>query len=247
MPQRDDLNALFKLLAEMTRSPRPSTLPPSPRMRMLQKLLLIACIATFAALVLVAAGYRFAPGKALQGFPARVTILCAVIGFLGIVYLALTVMDVIRTLWRVRREPFHAILGPLERDLAPDADFLTRLQAFDKPTLEYGLVQYRCHCQGSDGRAAILAGDIRKVGLFPAFMVAAVSAATLFKDGNNLFLWVPVILACCFYLMSFVVVGLHERANQVVALLEYAVKYAEDSEKTQTHQLLPFPRRESAA
>ena len=232
MPQREDLNALFKLLAEMTRSARASTLPASPRMRTLQRLLLIACVATFASLAFIAVGYRLASGKVAHGIPAPVAVLYVVSVFLGVVYIAVIVIDSLRTLWQVRRERFHAILGPLERDLAADADFLTRLHAFDKPTLEYGLVQYRCHCQGSDGRAAILAGDIRKVGLFPALMVAAVSAATLIKDGNSLFLWVPLVLACCFYLMTFAVVGLHERAGQVVALLEYAVKYADEPEKT---------------
>jgi hypothetical protein len=98
--------------------------------------------------------------------------------------------------------------------------------------MEYGLIQYRHHCGISDGRVAMLAGDIRKIGLFPALTAAAMSAAALLKEGgSNPFLWAPLILACCFYLVGFVLTNQRERASQVVALLEYAVNHTDEPAK----------------
>lgn len=74
-------------------------------------------------------------------------------------------------------------------------------------------------------------GDVRKLGLFPALAAASLSATTLLKEDSTFFLWAPVILACCFYLIAFHAFSQRERPEQVIALLEYAVQYADEPVK----------------
>jgi hypothetical protein len=104
---------------------------------------------------------------------------------LAALYVITAVLNLASMVWRQRRERFAAILRPLEKDLSGDADFLVRLRDFDKPTLAYGLVQYRHHYGVADGRVALLAGDIRKIGLFPALMAVAVAAVALLKESGG--------------------------------------------------------------
>lgn len=50
---------------------------------------------------------------------------------------------------------------------------------------------------------------------------------TLLKNDGNIYLWMPLILAACFYLMVFHAQSRRERPQQVVELLDYAVRHAE--------------------
>ncbi len=229
MLQHEKIDALFQLLKEMTLYVRKNAVSTFSRwMERIEKVLMIVFATTLIALVIAAVWYRPESGKPVHGVPEPVNAIYLLGMFSAVLYLITATIDLAGLLWRSRREHFAAILRPLEKDLFGDASFVARLSVFDKPILEYGLVQYRHCCGISDGRVAMLAGDIRKIGLFPALMAAALSAAALLKEGgSNPFLWAPLILACCFYLVGFVVNGQRERASQVIALLEYAVSYAD--------------------
>ncbi|MBD8898380.1 hypothetical protein [Rhodanobacter sp. DHG33] len=232
MPKQEKLDALFQLLQEMTLCVRKSTASTSMRwMEHIEKALMLAFITTMISLAIVAVWYRFASNQPLHGVPEPVEIIYLIGMLLAALYMVTTIINIASMFWGHRHERFATILRPLKKDLVADADFLARLKDFDKPTLAYGLVQYRHHHEVSDGRVAMLAGDIRKIGLFPALMAVAVAAATLLKQGgSNPFLWAPVILACCFYLVGVVVIGQRERASQVIALLEYAVGQVDELE-----------------
>lgn len=71
------------------------------------------------------------------------------------------------TIWH-HKQLFPGMWTSLENALHRDAEFLTRLWTFDKATLAYGLLQYRHRWSSRDDRVAVLAGDLRKLGLFPA-------------------------------------------------------------------------------
>ena len=103
-----------------------------------------------------------------------------------------------------------------------------RLQSFNRATLEYAQLQYRHSWTSFDKRVSILAGDLRKIGLFPALAAIAMSAGTLLGENSNVYLCVPLILAGSFYLIAFFALAQRERSDQVIALLEYAVSHTHD-------------------
>ena len=232
MLRSDKLDALFQLLEEMTGSAKgDATFAPSRRMQRAENWLMGGFIASILVFVAVAAWYRFASEGPVQGVPVPVYAIYFLSLLFAILYLATVAAGVTQAVWRHRRQRFAAIFATLKSELHGDAAFLERLWAFDKPTLEYGLLQYRHRWSSFDGRAVVLAGDLRKLGLFPALAAASVSASTLLKENSNFFLWTPLILACCFYLVAFYALGQRERPDQVVALLEYAISYADEPAK----------------
>ncbi|HBN8432882.1 hypothetical protein [Pseudomonas aeruginosa] len=229
MLHSNKLDALFQLLEEMTGATKgESAFAPSRRMQRIENWLMGGFITTILIFVAVAAWYRFVSGAPVQSVPRPVYVIYSLNLMFAILYLATVAIGVVRLFWRHRRERFAAILATLKSELHSDAELLARLWVFDKPTLEYGLLQYRHRWESFDGRVTVLAGDLRKLGLFPALAAASISAATLLKEGSNFFLWAPLILACCFYLMAFYALAQRERPRQVIALLEYAVRYANE-------------------
>lgn len=231
MLQSDRIDELFDLIQTMTLSKRAQHgIRPSDKLQRLEKGLLVAYITTMAVFGSVAVWSRFsAPSQQVVSVLMGIYIanLC-----LALLYLAAVAINIGGGLWRHRKKPLTAILANLNFDLRQDANFLTRLWAFDKATLQYGLLQYR-HCWDAfDSRVAALSGELRKIGLFPAIAAASVSASSLLKSDSNLFLWLPLCLAACFYLVSLYALGQRERPQQVIALLEYAVLHADGTTKS---------------
>lgn len=228
MLQREKLDALFQLLKEMTLCSRGNGVSGFSRwMRRIGTWLIIAFVVTMALLVIVALGYRSRPNPPGPNLPDAINCIYLVGILWAMLYMLTIVADVVATLWRSYRKHPHAILDRLHDDLLEDAKFLARLQSFDKPTLEYGRIQYRHNYAIADGRVTLLAGDLRKIGLFPALVAAAAAAAALLKSGMGAsLLWAPLILACCFYLVSLVVTGRRERVAQVIALVEHGIAHA---------------------
>lgn len=124
------------------------------------------------------------------------------------------------------------MLTAVKNDLYDDAKFITEeLWTFDKATLAYGLLQYRHRWSSQEGRAAVLAGDLRKLGLFPAWVALSISAAAL-KEDSNLILWLPIIAAAVFHTLAVVAFVSSERPRQVILVLEYAIQHADKSNTT---------------
>lgn len=224
----ENINKLFLLLKEMTLQAKKTDSPfsPSQTAQHIERGLLIGFAATMLVLVAVVAWYQRPSHQPPHDLPEPVAAIYLIGVLLMVLYVATVIVNSVRIVWRYRHERFPAILGALEIDLKADAVFLAQLRAFDKPTLEYGLIQYRNHWGRPDKRLASLAGDIRRIGLLPALTAATMTAATLMKDGSTVLFWGPLIITCCFYLMGFIVVNQRERPEQVITLLEYAVTYA---------------------
>lgn len=224
----ENLNKLFLLLKEMTLQAKKADSPfsPSRTVQRIESGLLIGFAATMLVLVAVVARYQLPSQPPPHGLPGSVAAIYLFGMLLATLYVAAVTVNGVRIVWRYRHERFPAILGALESDLKVDAAFLAQLWAFDKPTLEYSLVQYRNQWERLDKRLASLTGDIRRIGLFPALTAAAMTAAPLMKDGSSLPFWGPLIIACCFYVLAFIAVNQRARPEQVITLLEYAVTYA---------------------
>lgn len=234
MLKPEKLDALFQLLEEMTLHTRKGVMSKfSQWMQSVEKWLMLAFAVAMVVLVVMVVWYRFGARQPMHGLPPAIG-LTYVIGMLfGGLYMLTAVVDIVNMIWRFQRKRFTTLLAPLKDDLSRDANFLARLQHFDKPTLEYALIQYRHNGNVTGGRIALLAGDIRKIGLFPALTTAAMAAATLLKDtASHPFLWAPLVVACCFYLVGAVAIGQRERIDQVIALIEYAIGHANDIAST---------------
>lgn len=234
MLQCEKLDALFQLLKEMTLCSRGNDVSGFSRwIQQIGKWLIIIFVSTMALFVIVALWYRSRSDQPVHRVPGLVNDIYLMGMLWAVLYVLTIIADVVVTVCRSYRQRFQGILVRLQGDLLGDTDFLARLQSFDKPTLEYGLIQYRHNYGIADGRIAMVAGDLRKIGLFPALATAAMAAATLLKDNVEAsLLWAPLILTCCFYLVSIVTIGRRERVGQVVALVEYSISHAEDSPRS---------------
>jgi hypothetical protein len=173
---------------------------------------------TFVFLVLVAWQHY---GTMPPGFYVLLAV-CVLLQLFVLVHL----MTFVATTWHLRKQHSSTMLTALKNDLHHDAKFITELWTFDKATLAYGLLQYRHRWSFLEGRVAVIAGELRKLGLFPALAAVSLSAATLLKEDSNLFLWVPVIAAACIYLVALDALVSLERPQQVIQLLEYAIQHA---------------------
>ncbi|WP_159915772.1 hypothetical protein [Pantoea sp. 18069] len=226
MLESEKLNALFQLLEEMTR-PRASikTFTPGKIAQCLEKWSMYGFLGTIVVFLVMIAWQRY--GTTSPGFRHILLGVYLLHLALSLTYLITVTVGSLSILWRHRKKPFAAMLAALKRDLQQDADTLKELWTFDKATLAYGLLQYRHRWSSFDGRIAMISGDVRKLGLFPALAAVSISAATLLKEDSNLYLWAPVILAACFYLVAFVAHASRERPQQVIELLEYAIQHAD--------------------
>ncbi|MCD5973686.1 hypothetical protein [Pseudomonas quasicaspiana] len=83
-----------------------------------------------------------------------------------------------------------------------------------------------------DSMFCSVVGDIRKIDIFPAFAAVAISVTILAKQDSIFMLWAPLILACCFYLISFYATGRRERPDQLIALLELVIRHAKEHDLT---------------
>ena len=230
MLKPDSLDPLFSLLQEMTLVQREdSAFQPSAQMRRLEKAILCGYLATMALLLSAAWGRHAWPSQKLA---ASVSPLYTVMLLFGLAYLLTATFNVGHLLWRHRRQRFPGLLARIKLDIQADADFLTQFGSYDKATLEYALLQYRHRWDIFDGRVGLLTGDLRKLGLFPALTASAMAASTLLKYDSNMYLWMPLILAACFYLVAFHAHGRRERPQQVVDPLDYAVRHAKVEAET---------------
>ncbi|WP_395026136.1 hypothetical protein [Comamonas odontotermitis] len=245
MLQPNTLASLFSLLQEMTLVHRKnSEFEPSTRMHRLENGMLYGYLIAIA-LMAIAAFVQYT--RPSQHLAMVLLLLYAMVLLCGLGFMLLTIVNVGNVFWRHRKQRFPELLTRLQQDMNGDAAFLARLLCYDKATLEYALLQYRHRWDIFDGRVGLLTGDLRKLGLFPAFAASAMAASTLLKSDINIYLWLPLILAACFYLVAFHAHGQRERPQQVATLLEYAIRHtkthAEPGQETAIEE--PRQRRQS--
>ncbi len=189
MLETERLNDLFNLLKEMTQLKTSDSKPvPLLIMYCLLKYSLIGLSLLVLALLGLATWQRL--GTTSTEFHDALLIVRSLYQVLEIISM-MTVMVTLLHIARHRKQLVPDMWTSLENALHRDAKLITRLLTFDKATLAYGLLQYRHRWSSREGRVAILTGDLRKLGLFPAVAALLISAATLFKEDSNPFLWGP--------------------------------------------------------
>ena len=225
MLKSESLDPLYSILRDMTLVERRSAVAePVTKMQLLEKFSLRAYFVVMVLFLVAVLAQRV---WSTQVLVESVEILYLFFLFVVLVYLLSATFNAGLIFWRGYKQPFPWLLSPMQLDMGTDADYVNRLVTFDKPTLSYALLQYRYHFDVQEGRVSSLAGDLRKLGLFPAIAASAVAASTLAKNDGNLIWWAPLILAACFYFMAFVVHAQRERPQQVIKLLELAIEHAE--------------------
>lgn len=235
MLETEKLDDLFKLLKDMTQPKSDPRLAPSPIARRLIEYPLIGSVLIFIIFLVLAAWQHFGPTPLPSGFYKVLPYFHLLLLVLALVPLVMITASTFFNMWRHRKQPFFAAWVTLENDLPRDANSITELlRRFNKATLAYGLLQYRHRWSSLESRAAVIGGNLRKFGLFPAWAALAISGAALFKEDSGLSLWalLPIVatmqgIAACVFLS-------HERRQQVIQLLEYAIQYADQGNATPT-------------
>ncbi|WP_150410746.1 hypothetical protein [Xanthomonas sontii] len=221
----ESLSALFSLLQEMTLVQRESDAFRSPGWMRRLEILTISGYVGIAIALLIAAWIQHTWPSQSHAFWLQALYLALIL--FGMAYMLIAILSVGTLFWRHRRQRFPAQLARLKLDMLDDVGFMTQLLGYDKATLEYALLQYRHRWDSLDGRVGLLVGDLRKLGLFPALTASSMAASTLLKNDSNMYLWMPLILAACFYLVGFYAQGRRERPQQVIDLLDYAARHAD--------------------
>lgn len=230
MLQQERLDHLFQTPKDMTLSMGQPAVPNIVRrMEFIGKSSLIAFSATVLILLIVALWDRYIMGSANQHLPGSVLhIYEASLLFAGATIL-INLINIVYLLYLKQRMPFSSVLIPLEKNLSGDAAFLEDLWTFNKPTLEYALLQYRHHRERSEKRFAILSGDISKVSLFS--LITATYSVPLLSGNENPIFWISIAIVFCLLLLALGTLPRRERTNQVIELLEYAIVYAKEPAK----------------
>lgn len=222
------LNELITLLNEMTLAKHgENAFSPSKNFQAIEKILIIAYLCSL--LLLVSAAFYVREFTEATEALQVIFYLYLFNLVLSIAYLATITSGLISILCKQRKASYSAIMHRFRLDIQGDADFIKRLYDFEKHILEYGLIQYRQSWGISENRVSLLAGNLRNLGLFPALAAASIAASKLIQEGSSLPLWLPIILAAIFSIMGAYALGQRERPQQVIELIEYAIKNSNEN------------------
>lgn len=149
-------------------------------------------------------------------------LIAIVANLLGISFFVLVAVNGLPLINAQRKNPFAPLLSLIEDAIALDLPLFNRLMACDRYAMEFVLVQYRHERLAFETRGSLLAGQIEKVGLFPALVAFAVIATTMWHNANFL---VKVVLTVVpfFYFMKFLANLLGQEMDRTIALLEYSI------------------------
>jgi len=140
--------------------------------------------------------------------------------FFYLVYLAFVLYR--RTLDRVRN--FHGkMMHDFRADFEEDSGFMEELRHLKKSTLEYALSQYRCQSIILDRRLSI---GLVLFSIFIASVIFMLDPALLGVEGKDAHLAsvFPLLIVCGFVYFFEKMVGLRKRPDQIIALLECAIR-----------------------
>ena len=121
----------------------------------------------------------------------------------------------------LRKTPFAPLFSAIEDALIADLPAGNRLVLCERAAIEYVLIQYRHERCAFEKRGAMIAGALDKVGFFPAIAAFVALALTLWSNvwARELVFAIPA-----FYFMNFIVYGLTQEMDRVIALLEYSLE-----------------------
>ena len=220
------LDALLVLLEDISVAVNNNTaFAPSLRQKKMEHCLAIGFLVSLLVFVVIVASYRLGSGALLSGNPLLLMGSYSSWLIIAIFYITTVIFGMIMALRQHSQNGFVALCQRAENKTTTEVEFLRRLFAFDNVALEYALLHYQRHWGIFDGRLSVFICDLRSIYLFPALILSSVAATMLLQPDSNLTLWGSSILGCCLYLRLFSAVGQRERPEQVIALLECAVRY----------------------
>lgn len=171
----------------------------------------------------------------LDGAVRWVVVLFYVFQFLMLLTVLVDMFRSARMLWKRQKRSMKTLLS---EDVLRDAHYVSLLSRFDRDTLDYGLIQYRHRWRSFDGRVAILAGNLRSLGLFPAAFSANLAAIGLYEKNVSIWLWLPLVLMTVFHVVAMIASIHRERPDQVIELLEHVLRSAHAAqEKSESGEL----------
>lgn len=190
------LHQLAKLLDQMTRTNRGDEYrqQPSKWARKLEASLIGLTVLSAVALVMKVALHQWQERELVSATHISAWWGVPAIGF-GCLLVAAVTSNALLILWKERHDPFGTIPKLIYGSMRDDVPYVQQLMTYPKALLEYSLLQYRHHWGVVDGRTLLLAGDIRKLGLFPGLLAIFVAAPKLLSAGSNAWLWAPIVLA----------------------------------------------------
>lgn len=230
LPQ-EKIDALITLLERMAqdRYARAKTMSASPQMRAFERWSLGVYVAILLLIAVLGGLYRYGIGDS-ETIYAIVFYLSAALNVSVPLCLGVYVFRSGRILWREKKRIVAGALEVSSQDALRDASYVQELCTYSKAQLEYAFVHCR-HAWGmAEGRAALLNGDLRKLGLLPAVLATLAAVPKLLDSASNPLFWASSIGIGAIYLMTFYVFGSSERRTHVLGLLQYAIDHTEEIE-----------------
>lgn len=227
MIDQNKLDDLCQILERMTSAARTQDgFRPSRTLRRIENFVGAVCLVSLMLLISASAWIRFFDAQ--DKYPGLLIGIALFALLWATVCIAVMLFGFAQAVLQHWKEPYSVILSNLRNELPEDVSAVQRLLAFDKPTLELGLLRYR-HCwEAFDNRFAAVIGDIRKLGMLPALAALSVAVATLLGQDANLPAWATLIVASSLYMFALYTLGRREQPQKVIRLLEYAISYAQD-------------------
>lgn len=217
------LDALLELLKRATLGRHGTSAPDGSKvMRWVDR----TCLGVFALAIMTLLGLAAWKqyGSTPHWFELALALTVTVYVLDAAVYLLLIVCFSIATAIHLRKRPYAAMFEALKQDMHRDALLVNELQAYDRDTLSYASIQYR-HCWLSfHSRITTMTGDIRRLGLFPAFVGLSASLIAVWHTRNLFPWWALIVVTAALYLFSCLVVSTNDRAKQVGDLLDYVIR-----------------------
>ncbi|HEF5786745.1 hypothetical protein WK80_12305 [Burkholderia multivorans] len=143
------------------------------------------------------------------------------IGLLAIACPLLLIGSAVPFLRQRYKTPFAQLHSRAFDDITLDLPAIAQLARCERGAVGYVLVQYRHRRQAFENRAALIAGPLSKIGLFPALGAFAIVAIKVWPIDSR-WLHAMIFLIPAFYLVNFVDYELLEEMDRTIALLEYS-------------------------
>ena len=221
---QDELDKVFDVVIEVTLMPLPG-LPMSGAETQLKRM--GAILVSYGLHGLVIAGALTALARATQSAPLLSTAMAIAIllSIVGAGIWSTEIMAAVIVRRRGARSPYAPFLKHVANSFTFDMRFVNLLMLCDLNAVRYVLSYYKFERATYERRVNSLAGSIERIGIFPALAVLAVLAAHLMQaPGPGLWLLGLVPAICVLHVMKLRVLGMLEKKDRVIAMLEFVVQ-----------------------
>ncbi len=187
----------------------------------------------YGVLLVLAAIMWFLPSRALGA--TALTIIVLVL-FLIQTMFVLTIIRGTPSVVSYFRRPKESILELVDHANQVDLNTTNRLARCEREAVEYVLAQFLHQRLAFEARGSMLAGQLEKVGLFPALAASAGGAIALYNNSAHPWLRGLIFLVLAMYFLKFLSYGVTQEMDRVIALLKYSLEARDRVEKSGAKQ-----------